>query len=432
MSDLSGLRWTLRRAISHETGSSIVGRPALDRIVSMFRGVIENSDRPESRTSRTSLHDAVTRLLQNGGAAKIALLSVRLIVRLLNERVTALWNSRENFIDAGGGVSKRICEASVLYNCIDQLALLLNYESEPPWRRDGGRVCRRVGTDSTTVLSLKSRLDQLVRYYSHNSAAQQTKLVLEKQPQSFSSLSSISSMDIFGHVLRRWFLRGVKCSGCNDGQSLSKGSENIIGSALRLHAIGTVHRSVLHVQPESVDLAVHVAEIAVNATVRGLLHAIMTQKVHFDELGVYKLYRILLQLHEAAGELKVELGLQSSQRLVTDPTEWRRAEAVLQTLNLAVFAKTEHSSNKRVPRTSGCLSTTRTATAHAGRSERSGPEAEGEQEAEGNAMSPVLSQAETQRWRGLVHPPKRTLLPRRSRRHKGTVFTTLSFDFEAL
>lgn len=353
---------------------------------------------------------------------KVFHFTLQLLVRRINERITFAWNLKDDLVQ-NGLPSKRMHEASVLYSYISQIEIEIESIRKGIDRND--RLYGVFLNDHAvqkTMTSLKGRFDRLVRWHAQQAVIEQTKQIISKSPSMFLSSSATGSVLPLKAV--KWFFgQCIRC-GSSEGDaqsncSTSQRAESAFITVLRSQAIDCVFQSFRAVHPHDAVLVAQATELAVNSAVHGMLHAIVVSGEQFDEMGVYKLYRILLQLHEVVAEIKTELGIPAGQRLIQDVTEWRRAEAVVQALNLAVFATSPSKDGESSPRTSADRLTP-------------SPAVEAESVERATVLPVVLTPSELRRWRTLVHPPKHAFLPRRSRRHRGTVFATLTFDFDAL
>eukprot|EP01039_Chlorochromonas_danica_P008810 gene8810-9714_t len=165
----------------------------------------------------------------------------------------------------------------------------------------------------------------------------------------------------------------------------------------------------------------HVLSVAINASVTALMETLLARRIRFDEAGVYKFYRLLLQLIGLVSQLKKTLQLPEDQHLVEEGVVWQVAEEALQTLHEEVFALQTvaashiHRKNSHDTPLSQAVSN-------------------------GILATPVLSSQQRTQWRQLVFDYRSTWLVvrmwdglRRWRaRHRGTVFVALTVDLHDL
>jgi len=200
-------------------------------------------------------------------------------------------------------------------------------------------------------------------------------------------------------------------------------SEQVIYTLLRQHSMEPLHKSISLVIP-NIKLIQHYVALGINSALRFFLDFLLVHKERFDEPGVYQLFRTLLKLQEYVSEVKKKLNLSVTDRFIVDTNIWKKAECIVQVLNIAVFS-VKQNKNKPVNHTSDNSYSP------------SGQNNNNVSATEAHIVQ-YLSEEEKACWRGLVGNNTKRLgsrfgaLSLRRQRHSGTVFVTLELDFKNL
>jgi uncharacterized membrane protein YgcG len=377
------------------------------------------------------MHECVTDVTDNLCSDLISIkrygLALRTFVRVINDRINWVWNSRDtNLLPTGASV--RIVEASKLYYDIQHTStafksIILKFSGSCT---NPIKLLRHVV--EVVLPAFQRRVESFLRSYSREALNEPLKQYITKHPQVFlvQWKRHSSAVSTFMRLL----------STCTAGNDDSKSSANLqarseqeLFELIRCFAVDPVWKPFVLVRLEVKPA--HIAAMALNSALVGFLQYIVAAGCQFDELGVYKLYRVLLTEYISA--LKKEFGVPVSERLIQVNTEWRRAEAILQILNNAVFEKsTRPDSNKSSNKSSsGGRASNSTTSGNVG----SGSGRGAASVVPGTALNPsgtLLSASDTARWQALATAPPRGILPRGSRRQKGTIFITLELNVDNL
>jgi len=252
------------------------------------------------------------------------------------------------------------------------------------------------------VPSLQARLDNFVVQLVRDTTTESMRQYCTAHPRDFLVLQRTHSVVL--HTL--YNILGVQSTHVKRKVQ----SEVVLFSLLRDHSIHPVYTSIaltcdtLRTQ--------HYTSLALNATLKHFLRYLLVHEERFDEPGVYQLFRTILKLQEYIGDLKKELNMGASEKLVQDNSVWRRAECIVQLLNSEVFAVVSTSakpSHKSVRNSTALNSTEPNLNPNASSS---------------NTTTSILSGREEAAWRKLVGVQKRSHSLRRQR-HKGTVFFSI-------
>lgn len=366
--------------------------------------------------------------------------------RALSYRVSSMWNIRNGNVD---GLAKKVSTAVILYTDTSEVLKcfkrLLSGSTAVNSQNDNN-------CNSTTEIQQKALVHQqlshavrkllpycllrveyfikatirecttesLAQYFKHHPNAF---LVFQRQ-----SGNLLAAMQYFA------------VCGALSHQNSTTQTEQAIFNMLRKYSIEPVYNAINDLHNNGTGnadvLLVRFTALAFNSTLQSILDYVLQHNEPFDESGVYQLFRIILKLQEYISEVKKDLKLDNSQRLITDVSVWSKAERVLQTLNTAIFAEPHiNNASSAVQSGSGPESPSRSRSRHAlteaeraawaklanpyHRSNNSSGGSEASRKTNGSmsAMNPS-------RWLGAIQ--------QRRKRHKGTVFIVLELDMQNL
>ena len=395
---------------------------------------VEPTNTPFHNLLRSYKFDALSSLCMN---PDYAILLFRTTVRKLNERLNHLWNTKEKTDLCG--LSTRNMQACALWNTMKEIhAMTRNILDN--WRRKehtsmfaAAYLCK---LNEKVIPMLLQRLQNFLRHHVYESTSQYLKQYFALNLDPFLVLRRRRT----GLINRALGLISLCSLHSLDGpNSKSAQSELEIATFLLSQIVEPVYKSFLHTNmldiettnqtTDSQQVVVKVTAIAFNTVVNALLNHIIAEDVHFDEFGVYKLYRILLRIQEGVGKAKKELGVQNPSNLIEDHSAWDRAEAVLQELNKAVFDVTLSKDKIELHRMNSADHCGGVNGVIGGGESGIIDEEQDEIDDGDNTRSKVLTSSERGQLKRQVVPLRRCMFSAQAgSRRKGTVFVTLELD----
>ena len=359
---------------------------------------------------------------------------VRRVISVLNDRVSALWSIRESnsqtkvpILNAKYmAVGMLFRELLSVLDLFQRLLVSVTCVAESFLAVPDNNSCTRPHCSQHQLIallhllkhlieqvvpSLQTRLDNFVVQLVRDTTTENMRQYCRAHPRDFLVLQRTHSKVL--HTL--YGIIGVQSTHAER----KKQSEVVLFSLLRDHSIHPVYTSIALTC--DVPTTQHYTSLALNATLTHFLRYLLMHEERFDEPGVYQLFRTILKLQEYIGDVKKELNMAASQKLVQDSSVWRRAECIVQVLNSEVFSVVSAGSAKHTK--SGIRGTNTT--------QNSSEQNHNTTISASISNSSILSNNEQIAWRKLVGVQKRRQSLTRQR-HKGTVFVTLELDLNNL